>query len=148
MSEHELSPTPEDWEMVRQVEDYQPQTVPVDVTGIVATYELPAKRAVMRRFNVPFYADTNNAPPVELVPADPRIKNVWLQSSGTNPGDIYIGTYEQCMATQRGNGTTDAFQYVGSNPFGPLQGFDTPIYAYAQVTGSNIVSVRLEYWAD
>jgi hypothetical protein len=143
----ELTPTPENWEVVRQVEDYQPQTVPVHVGNVVPTYALPAKRAVMRRFTVPYFGDANNAPPIELVPADPRIKCVWLQSSGNNPGDIYLGRYEQVVASSVGT-QTDAFQYHGSVILGPLEGFEEPLYAYAQVTGTNIVSVRIQYWAD
>jgi len=145
MSEHELSPTPEDWELVRQVEDYQPQTVPVHVGNIVPVYALPAKRAVMRQLNIPAWSD--GVPPIELVPADPRIKNVWLQSWGSNPGVIFIGTKEQ-VVRNNGNNATDAFRYDGSAIWGPLQGFDEPLYAFASTAGQNIVSVRIEYWAD
>jgi hypothetical protein len=142
----EISPTPENWEVVRQAEEYQPQTVPVHVGNIVPTYALPAKRSVMRQIHVPYWGDAG-ATPIEMVPGDPRIKNVWIQSWGSNPGVIFLGTYEQVVKSN-GMSTTDAFRYDGSAIWGPLQGFEDPLYAFASVTGQNIVSVRIEYWAD
>jgi hypothetical protein len=141
----ELSPTPEDWELVRQVEEYHPQTVPVHVGNIVPVYALPAKRSVMRQIDIPWWGD--GVPPIELVPADPRIKNVWLQSWSSNPGVMYLGTREQVVRSN-GVNATDAFRYDGSSIWGPLQGFDEPLFAFASVAGQSIISVRLEYWAD
>jgi len=141
----ELTATP-DWEDVRQYEGYEQTVVPVKHEGAINARNLPAKRSVMRQINVPYWGDAN-AEPIELVPADPRIKNVWLQSWGSNPGVIFLGTYEQ-VVRNNGSTATDGFRYDGSSIWGPLQGFQESMYAYASVTGQNIVSVRIEYWAD
>lgn len=139
-------PTP-DWQDVRQSEDYSPVIVSVKNVGVSNVRGLPAKRSVMRQIMVPFWGDTSNPPPIELVPADPRIKHVWLQSWGSNPGVIFVGTQEQVRRSANGV-ATDAFRYDGNAIWGPLEGFQEPMYAYASVAGTNIVSVRIEYWAD
>jgi hypothetical protein len=142
----ELISTPE-WGEVRDYESqYEPVTVPVKITGTPNVYERPAKRGVMRQLNVPAWNDTN-AVPIEVVPADPRIKHVWLQAWGSNPGVLFIGTHEQ-VVRNNGVNATDAFRYDGSAIWGPLEGFDEPLYAFASTTGQNILSVRIEYWAD
>jgi len=142
----ELTATP-DWEDVRQYEGYEQTVVPVKHEGAINARNLPAKRSVMRQINIPYWGDAVNPVPIELVPADPRIKNVWLQSWGSNPGVIFLGTAEQLVRNNSVN-STDAFRYDGSAIFGPLQGFQEPLCAFASVAGQNIVSVRIEYWAD
>lgn len=138
-------PTP-DWQEVRQSEDYSPVVVSVKNVGVSNVRPLPAKRSVMRQIRVPYFGDVNSPPPIEIIPGDPRIKNVWLQASGNNPGDIFMGTYEQVKVAV--TATTDAFRLFSSDILGPLQGFEDSVYAYASVAGTNILSVRIEYWAD
>lgn len=141
----DLISTPE-WGEVRDYEThYEPTTVPVKLTGTTIVDERPAKRSIMRQLNVPAWSD--GVQPLEIVPADPRIKHVWLQSWGSNPGVIFLGTREQVIKNN-GNNATDAFRYDGSSIWGPLEGFEEPLYAFASVAGQNILSVRIEYWAD
>lgn len=146
MNENVPIATP-DWDNVRDYDNqYQPITVPVKLTGTNVVDERPAKRSVMRQFRVPYFGDTNNPPPLEIIPGDPRIKHAWLQANGNNPGDIYVGSLEQVR--NAATSTSDAFRLFGSGILGPLEGFQESVYCYALVTGTNILSVRLEYWAD
>lgn len=145
MNNTELASTPE-WGEVRDYDPvYEPTTVPVKLTGTTTVVARPAKRSIMRQLNVPVWSD--GVSPLEIVPADPRIKHVWLQAWGSNPGVLFLGTKEQVL---RNNGinATDAFRYDGSAIWGPLEGFEEPLYCYASTSGQNILSVRIEYWAD
>lgn len=138
-----------DWEDVRQQypEHSVVTEIPVSVDKPVKTWNLPAKRGIWRSFHIPAFNDSNHARPIEIIPADPRIKNAWIQADGNNPGEIYLGTQEQVALVAVGD--SDAFFYSGSQPLGPLQGFQDAVYAYANNGASvNILSVRLEYWAD
>lgn len=140
-------PTP-DWEDVRQeYPEYSTVTkVPVCIDEPVVVWDLPAKRSVLRSFHIPA-VNAAGVIPVEIIPADPRIKNAFVTSDGANPGAIFLGTMEQVTGTIRGD--SDAYFYNGSTPLGPWQGFQEPVYAIAQTgTSVNIVNIRLEYWAD
>jgi hypothetical protein len=142
------TPSPEDWEDVRQ---YYPEhagvtEVPVSIERPVMVWNLPAKHSIVRSFHVPAVAA--GVVPTELIPADPRIKSAWIVSDSNNPGAIYLGTKEQVTLVASGAGS-DAYFYNGSTPLGPWQGFDQPLYAVAQTGSSvNIVNIRLEFWAD
>lgn len=139
-------PEPADWEDVRQqYSEYTTLTeIPVCVEKPIKAWVLPAKRSYIRSFHVP--AVGVGVLPVEIVPADPRIKNAFITSDPSNPGAIYLGTREQVSSAGGGG---DAYFYNGSNTLGPWQGFQESVYAIAQTgTSVNIVNVRLEFWAD
>jgi hypothetical protein len=130
-------PTPENWEVVQQYEDYQPHVVPVDIQGIVATYQLPSKFSVMRKITV----DTTTAipEPNELIPADRRLKRAWIWTSSSN---VIVGTIEQVMLA-----TPDGFN-LPANVAMPWEGFDKPVYGIATQSGPVAVNLRFEFWAD
>ena len=131
-------PTPEDWEIVQQTEQYEPQVVPVDVKGIVATYNLPAKYSVMRGISVDTLA--NIPVPNEIIPADRRLKRVWIWAPFA---DVIVGTLEQVMKQP----SPDGFNLPQNVPM-TWEGFDKPIYGITTASGVVTVWVRYEYWAD
>lgn len=136
-----------DWEDVRQQypEHSAVTEIPVTVDKPIKAWNLPAKRSVMHSYHVP--AVGTGAIAIELIPADPRIKNAYIVSDSNNPGAIYLGTREQ--VSMSGGAGGDPYFYNGSNMLGPWQGFQEPVYAIAQTgTSVNIVNVRLEFWAD
>lgn len=140
-------PTP-DWEDVRQEYPQYPvvNEVPVTVKLPVKAWSLPAKRAIVRSFHVPPIGSAGVLP-LEIIPADPRIKNAYITSSPNNPGGIFLGTKEQ-VATQI-VANSDAYFYENSQTLGPWQGFNEALYAVAESGSStNIINVRLEFWAD
>jgi hypothetical protein len=130
-----MEPTP-DLEDVRQYEIPTMHTVPVTVDGYVLAIDLPAKRGVNRNFQV------TSAAPMEIVPADPRIKRYHLFNS-TASSSVYVGTLEQLMNTQSFIG----YNILPSIPYPPFEGCDERLYAISTATTATI-SVRIEYWAD
>lgn len=137
----QLTYTPEDWELVRQQEAYEPHVVPVNVKGITVVRELPAKAGRGHTYNVPLPTDPNG--PKEIIPADPRIRNAFILTPTSNPGSIVMGTLEQVKAA-----TPDGFTIPNGVFIGPFQGFDEPVFAVALTGTTNTVSLRYEYWAD
>lgn len=124
-----------DWEDVRQVEPVM-RSVPVQIDGIVSTWSLPAKRSANHNFGVNTLAVI--PAPVELIPADPRIKRAWISSSAAG---VTVGTQQQVMNQNGANG----FVLPIGLPM-PWEGFEQALYGVG--TGAAIVSVRYEYWAD
>lgn len=143
------TPTPE-WEDVR---DYQPvvsmATVPVQIMNTAVVDERPAKRGTWRSFNVPVFNDPSNPQPIEVIPADPRIKNAWLWTDAGNPGHIYLGDNEQLTRINTGL-TVDGATFGPGWSIGPVQGFEEATYSIATTSGgqANILNVRVEYWSD
>jgi hypothetical protein len=133
----DLVPTPEDWEVVQQYQEYQPQNVPVTINGIVVTTGLPAKYSVMRQIIVDSVTDLGTRPN-ELIPADPRLKRVILWTTSAN---VTVGTVEQIMKP----GTPDGFLLPQNSPL-EWEGFKEPIYGVS--TSAVAVNIRYEYWAD
>lgn len=137
-----------DWVDVRQQDQAIMKPVPVRIDGFTPVWELPAKRSIFRSFSVPVFSTP--AQPIEVIPADPRIKDVWIVADTANPGHMYLGTHEQ-LSTLYGSGSCDGLFLAGGFAIGPLQGFsDTPIYAVAITSGgsANTLSVHISYWAD
>jgi hypothetical protein len=130
-------PTP-DWETVREQDDVEMHVVPVDIRGIVPTWSLPAKYGTNRSITV----DALSAIPVplELIPADPRLKRVWISATGTT---VVVGTKEQIMKT----GVPDGFSFSSTVPM-PWEGFKESLYGICTTAGPQTVSLRFEYWAD
>ena len=128
-----------DWEEVRQSEPYPQVTVPVEVSGPVAAWVLPAKRGVNHSFTVDTLANMQGNSP-EVIPADPRIKRAWITASTAT---VVVGTQEQVKDPQAPKG----FVLPQNNPM-PWEGFEDPVYAVANTAGPAVVSVRYEFWAD
>lgn len=134
-----VTETPEEWGTVRQQQEYyHPQTVPVCIDDPIATWSLPAKRSSM--YTVTYDQLSFLNPPLELIPADPRIKNAWIMASGTN---CIVGSLEQVMNANRPLGFT-----MPANTPMKWEGFEQALFAVANSAGSGTVSVRIEYWAD
>jgi hypothetical protein len=132
-------PTP-DWEEVRQ-QDPVVHSIPVEVQGIVTAHDLPAKRSVMRTITVP---GLGTAQPVEVVPGDPRIKNVWFFTVTGNASNVILGSREQANVIP----IPDGFILTPNWIIGPLQGFEEGVYAISSTSANNLISVRYEFWAD
>jgi len=136
------APTPQDWEDVRQYypEDSVVTEVPVCVEKPIKAWTLPAKRGIQRTITVDLIANISSPP--EIVPANPKIKRVWISVSGAN---VVIGTKEQVMDAQG----ADGFTFYAATAPTPFEGFEEPLYGVVAVGGSKqTVSVRYEYWAD
>lgn len=131
-------PTPENWEIVQQSEEYSPQIVPVNVHGIVPTLTLPAKYSNMRGITVDTLA--NVPTPQEIIPADRRLKRVWIWAPFA---DVIVGTMEQVKRQP----SPDGFNLPQNFPMA-WEGFDQPIYGITTSAGVVTVWVRFEYWAD
>jgi len=131
------TPTP-DWETIRQQDDVQMHVVPVDIRGIVPTWSLPAKYGACRTITVDALSVISM--PFEVIPADPKLKRVWISASGTT---VIVGTKEQLMKT----GTPEGYNFLVSTPM-PWEGFKEPLYAICSTVGPQTVSLRYEYWAD
>lgn len=132
------NPSP-DWEEVRQEDqEHVMHAVPVDVRGIVPTRELPAKRSDMRGMQVGSLTDIPQ--PNELIPADPRLKAVWITSPFAN---LVVGTLEQVMKQP----SPDGFPVPQNFPM-RWEGFDRPVYGVTTTNGAYQVGLRYEYWAD
>lgn len=131
------TPTP-DWEVVREQDDVQMHCVPVEVRGIIPTWSLPAKHGTTRTITV----DALSAIPVplELIPADPRLKRVWISATGTT---VVVGTKEQVSK----QGSPDGYSFMNTQPM-PWEGFREPLYGVCTTAGPQTVSLRYEYWAD
>lgn len=126
-------PTP-DWDEVRQEHpaEYKLNEIPVCIKNTPTVYPMPAKRASMTTISV-----VNS--PVELIPADPRLKRAWI-SAGNN--GVVVGTREQVVSVNSAQG----FALPAGQPM-PWEGFEEAVYGI-NPGGTVLVSMRYEYWAD
>lgn len=124
-----------DLDDVRQYEPALVTCVPVKVEGYALAIDMPAKRGVVRNFQI-------GTSVTEIVPADPRIKRYHLFNS-TASSSVYVGTLEQLNNVQSFIG----FNILPSIPYPPWEGCDERLFAVSTSTTA-LISVRIEYWAD
>jgi hypothetical protein len=136
------APTP-DWEDVRQeYPEYSPvHEIPVCIEKPVLAWVLPAKRGYQRTITVDLLSNVST--PVEIVPANPKIKRAWISVSGAS---VVIGELEQVKDANGADGFT--FYAASATPV-PFEGFEEPLYGVVATGGTKqTVSVRYEFWAD
>lgn len=130
-----------DLEVIRQ-EETPPvmKSVPVYLDRIAYVHPLPAKYASMHNVTVDQLATIPI--PNELVPADPKLKRVWITCTAA-AGNVVVGTQEQVKSITGPKG----FPLPQNTPMS-WEGFREPLYGIATVAGPFVVSLRFEYWAE
>jgi len=137
-------PTPRpapDMDVIRQ-EEMPPvmKSVPVFLDRIAYMTSLPARYSSMQ--NVVVDQISAIPAPNELVPADPKLKRVWITCTAA-AGNVVVGTREQVIGLSGPKG----FPLPQNTPM-PWEGFREPLYGVSSVAGPFVVSLRFEYWAD
>lgn len=133
------TPSPEA-DMVRQYDQPVMKAVPVKIDSVVYTADTPARYS--SETNVAVGTLAANPTPNEVIPADPKLKRVWISSSGAD-GTVVIGTKEQVTGP---NGPV-GFALPAFKPM-PWEGFREARYAVMTTGGPAVLSLHFEYWAD